>query len=69
MQASAQAWSALGAAGDVFSVGRVVRTEAHRLARSQGATFVLAEGDQCFYEDADAIEPLRKGQRFLASTA
>ena len=34
------------------------------MSGAQGATFVLREGDRCFYADEDAIAPLWKGQRF-----
>jgi GAF domain-containing protein len=54
----------LDRATDVVGVGRVVRHAARAAAQADGATFVLAEGDQCFYEDEDAIAPLWKGQRF-----
>lgn len=55
---------ALGAARDMADIGVVVRTAARRLADSDGATFVLRDGDSCFYADEDAISPLWKGQRF-----
>lgn len=42
----------------------VVRRTARALAGSDGATFVLRDGEQCFYCDEDAIAPLWKGQRF-----
>ena len=45
-------------------VQRIVRTAARRLAHADGATFVLRDGDRCFYADEDAISPLWKGQRF-----
>src|ERR671914_1475469 len=52
------------AAEDLESLVRCVRTAARRLARSDGATFVLREEDRCFYADEDSIAPLWKGQRF-----
>jgi putative two-component system response regulator len=42
----------------------IVRVGARRLTGADGATFVLRDGDKCFYADEDAIEPLWKGQRF-----
>jgi diguanylate cyclase (GGDEF)-like protein len=42
----------------------VVCSSARRLTGADGATFVLRDGDQCFYADEDAIAPLWKGQRF-----
>ena len=45
-------------------VQAVVRTAARRLVSADGATFVLKDGDCCFYADEDAASPLWKGQRF-----
>ena len=43
-----------------------VSTHAGRiLLDADGVTFVLREGDQCYYADEDAIGPLWKGRRFL----
>lgn len=49
-------------------VQRVVRTAARDLAGCDGATFVLRDGDLCYYADEDAIEPLWKGMRFPMET-
>jgi GAF domain-containing protein len=46
------------------TVQEVVRTAARRLVGADGATFVLRDGDRCFYADEDAMSPLWKGQRF-----
>ena len=54
----------LGVARSRADVQEIVRTAARRLTRADGATFVLREGDLCFYVDEDAISPLWKGQRF-----
>ena len=51
-------------AADLETLGRIARSAARRLARSEGATFVLRDGDRCFYADEDTIAPLWKGQRF-----
>lgn len=51
-------------ADSVEALGHITRTLARRLAGSDGATFVLREGDRCFYADEDSIAPLWKGQRF-----
>lgn len=48
----------------VEGVGHLARSEARRLAGSDGATFVLLDGDRCFYADEESIAPLWKGQRF-----
>lgn len=54
----------LAVAGSLDEVGEVVRTAARRLVYADGATFVLRDGDRCFYADEDSIAPLWKGQRF-----
>jgi len=42
----------------------IVRTAARELTGCDGATFVLRDGDSCYYADEDAIAPLWKGSRF-----
>ena len=59
---------ALAEATDLTGVGAVVRTAARRITGALGATFVLRDGDSCFYADEDAIAPLWKGQRFPLAT-
>lgn len=54
----------LEACHDLTAVGQVVRRAARALTGALGATFVLREGEYCFYADEDAIAPLWKGQRF-----
>lgn len=54
----------LSLAADLVGVQEVVRTAARELADCDGATFVLRDGEQCYYADEDAIEPLWKGLRF-----
>src|SRR5215470_16321308 len=55
---------ALSLARDMPSLQTTVRTAARELTGADGASFVLRDGDFCFYADEDAIEPLWKGQRF-----
>lgn len=55
---------ALSLARDMPSLQRTVRSAARELTGADGATFVLRDGDQCFYADEDAIGPLWKGLRF-----
>ncbi|MGC4086771.1 MAG: ATP-binding protein [Polyangiaceae bacterium] len=57
----------LSKARHLASVQEIVRTAARTLTGADGATFVLRDGDKCFYADEDAIEPLWKGQRFPMS--
>ncbi len=54
----------LSLARDLDSITAVTRKAARELTGADGATFVLRDGDQCFYADEDAIAPLWKGQRF-----
>lgn len=54
----------LSSARTTDAVAQVVKTTARALVSADGATFVLRDGDRCFYLDEDAIEPLWKGQRF-----
>lgn len=46
------------------TVMAIVRRAVRDLTGADGATFVLREGEQCYYADEDAITPLWKGQRF-----
>lgn len=57
----------LSLARDINAVMNVVRTSARNLTKADGATFVLKDGELCYYADEDAIEPLWKGQRFPMS--
>jgi signal transduction histidine kinase len=49
---------------DLESVMAIVRQAARDLTGADGATFVLREGDACYYAEENAISPLWKGQRF-----
>jgi signal transduction histidine kinase len=49
------------------SIMEIVRHAARELTGADGATFVLREGDLCYYAEEDAISPLWKGQRFPMS--
>lgn len=42
----------------------IVRQSARSLIGADGITFVLRDGDECYYADEDAISPLWKGHRF-----
>lgn len=67
MTITAEHGDALEAATDLETIGAIVKTAAGQIAGSAGATFVLRDGDKCFYTDEDAIAPLWKGQRFPLS--
>lgn len=58
---------ALSMARDMPTIMSIVRTAARELTGADGATFVLRDGDNCYYADEDAIEPLWKGSRFPMS--
>ena len=58
----------LAGAEDLAEIGHIVRTVARQVTGAAGATFVLRDGDNCFYADEDAIAPLWKGQRFPLET-
>jgi signal transduction histidine kinase len=58
----------LSGARDLAEVTASVGASARAVTRSDGATFVLRDGDRCFYADEDAIAPLWKGQRFPTAT-
>lgn len=57
----------LSLARTLDAVMDVVRREARALVDADGATFVLRDGDQCYYADEDSIAPLWKGLRFPMS--
>lgn len=46
----------------------VVRRSVRELLKADGTTFILRDGNQCFYADEDAIAPLWKGLRFPINT-
>jgi K+-sensing histidine kinase KdpD len=54
----------LSLARELQDIVDIVRVAARQLTGADGATFVLRDGDKCYYVDEDAISPLWKGQRF-----
>ena len=64
MERLVRAVQELSLARDLEQVQHIVRVTARELVGSDGATFVLRDGEQCYYADEDAIEPLWKGSRF-----
>jgi len=57
----------LSRARSLEAIQVIVRKAARALTGADGATFVLRDGDECFYADEDAIAPLWKGMRFPLS--
>jgi signal transduction histidine kinase len=49
---------------DVQEIMDIVRHGARSLLGADGVTFVLRDGDYCYYAEEDAISPLWKGMRF-----
>ncbi len=58
----------LSVATELETVQAVVLHAVRRVTGADGVTFVVRDGDECFYVDEDAIGPLWKGQRFPASS-
>ncbi len=63
-----EAVQALSQAHEVDEVTAIVREAARNLTGADGASFVLRDGEQCYYADENAIAPLWKGKRFPLST-
>lgn len=55
---------ALSSARNLPRIMEIVRHAARRFTKADGASFILKDGDQCFYADEEAISALWKGQRF-----
>lgn len=58
----------LSLARSLPEIQRIVRHSAREVVGCDGTTFVLREGDTCYYADEDAITPLWKGSRFAMAT-
>ncbi|HEY6641762.1 ATP-binding protein [Povalibacter sp.] len=54
----------LSLARGLDAIVEIVRHAARELTGADGATFVLRDGECCYYVDENAISPLWKGQRF-----
>jgi two-component system CheB/CheR fusion protein len=67
MRSLVQAIQDLSRARSVDQIAAIVRVTARQLTGADGATFVLRDGEQCYYMDEDAIGPLWKGKRFPSS--
>jgi signal transduction histidine kinase/FixJ family two-component response regulator len=64
MERLVQAVQELSLARDLAAIQVIVRRAARELTGADGASFVLRDGECCYYADEDAIKPLWKGQRF-----
>ncbi|BAY46050.1 multi-sensor signal transduction histidine kinase [Scytonema sp. HK-05] len=54
----------LSLARSLDQITAIVRHAARELTGADGATFVLREGNMCYYAEENAIQPLWKGRRF-----
>jgi len=63
-----QAVQELSLARSMERIMEIVRTVARELTGADGTSFVLKEGDLCYYAEEDAISPLWKGCRFPMDT-
>lgn len=57
----------LSIAGTIEKVAEIVTKAARQLVGADGITFVLKDGDLCYYFDENAISPLWKGKKFPAA--
>src|SRR5437764_14406718 len=57
----------LSKAHSLPEVMEIVTHAARTLLHADGVTFVLRDGDRCYYAEEDAIAPLWKGSRFPAT--
>jgi GAF domain-containing protein len=64
----ADAIEELSAARTLQEVMAIVRRVARDLTLADGITFVLRDGDRCYYAEESAIRPLWKGKRFPLSS-
>lgn len=57
----------LSTAQSLSEIMRIATQAARTLLDADGVTFVLRDGDQCYYAEEDAISPLWRGKRFPMS--
>jgi two-component sensor histidine kinase len=57
----------LSSARTLDEIMTVVSAGVRALLQADGATFVLREGERCFYAEEDAVSPLWRGRRFPLS--
>ncbi|HBO73988.1 MAG: hypothetical protein A2W97_10235 [Bacteroidetes bacterium GWE2_40_63] len=54
----------LTSAQSIAEVQQIITASARKLVGSDGCTFVLRDGNSCFYVDENSISPLWKGKKF-----
>lgn len=59
-----EAVQAISICRSASEIMKIVQTTARTGAEADGATFVLRDGEECYYADEDAVSPLWKGKRF-----
>jgi signal transduction histidine kinase len=68
MQQLVSAVQRLSLARSLPAIMEIVRHAARNLVGADGASFILRDGENCFYAEEDAIGPLWKGRRFPMSS-
>lgn len=58
----------LASVRDTQEIMDIIRHGARHLTGADGVTFVLRDGNNCYYAEEDAISPLWKGKRFPIET-
>ena len=64
LQLLVEAIQELSVSTSLENIMKSVRTSARKLVNAEGSTFILRDGDSCYYADEDTVSPLWKGQRF-----
>lgn len=64
LQLLVEAIQELSISASMENIMATVRSSARKLVNADGSTFILHDGEFCYYADEDTISPLWKGQRF-----
>lgn len=64
LQLLVKAIQGLSVSTSMENIMEIVRVYARKLVNADGATFILREGNLCYYADENAVSTLWKGQRF-----
>lgn len=67
LQLLVEAIQGLSVSTSMENIMESVRLYARKLVNAEGSTFILREGDLCYYADENAVSTLWKGQRFPMS--
>jgi PAS domain S-box-containing protein len=64
LQLLVEAIQELSISTSLENIMTTVRSHVRKLVNADGSTFILRQGDSCYYADEDTISPLWKGQSF-----